>query len=75
MSKIKKSEVAEWIRTLVPYLENPRILYCGDDMDIPKAYPGQLVNITGLLMKSPELISQTENLKALIELYRIAEDS
>lgn len=74
MSKLTKEEVSMWIRNLVPYLENPAIL-------APKGlfgkgevqlYPGAIIEYGDELSPAYTLnqINQTENIKALVELYK-----
>lgn len=76
MSKITKNEVANWIRNLVPYLEKPIYLApkgCFKGQQDVK--PGKIIEYDAALMpQAPQVINQTENLKALIELYRSVDD-
>lgn len=70
--ELTRTEVAGWIRKLIPYLENPVTLApkgCFTEKQIVK--PGAIIQYDSTLMpREPEIINQTENLKALIELYR-----
>lgn len=74
MSNLTKEEVAMWIRNLIPYLENPVIL-------APKGlfgkgeiqlHPGAIIEHGDDLNPTHtcNLITQTENIKALVELYK-----
>ena len=69
--ELTRTEVAEWIRRLIPYLENPVTLApkgCFTDKQVVK--PGAIIQYDSTLMpREPEIINQTENLKALIGLY------
>lgn len=76
MSKLTKDEVAQWIRNIIPYVENPIYL-------VPKTclkgqinlQPGKIIEYDASLMPTvPKIITQTENLKALIELYKACEE-
>lgn len=77
MSKLTKNEVASWIRNIIPYIENPAYLApkgCLKDKQDIKA--GAVIEYDSTLMPTqPKIIEQQENLKALVELYKIAEDS
>lgn len=77
MSKITKNEVANWIRNIIPYIENPAYLApkgCFKGKQDIKA--GVVIEYdTTLMPTQPKIIEQQENLKALIELYKIAEDN
>lgn len=70
--RLTKEEVAGWIRTLVPYLENPMYLAPkGCLVEKQKAEPGAVITYDAALMpKEPEPMLQSENLKALVELYQ-----
>ena len=74
MSKLTKEEVAMWVRNLIPYLENPVILAPKGlfDKDETQLSPGRIIEYEDTLSPTYKLnqINQTENLKALIELYR-----
>ena len=75
MSVITKEEVAEWIRELIPYLENPSVV-------APEGYfeegiknePGKIITYGDCLtpINGFTILEQTENIKALIDLYKIA---
>lgn len=75
MTNLSKNEVATWIRSLIPYLENPVILSPkGCFNGNIELNAGKVLEYEEALMPiSPQIISQTENLKALIELYKIVE--
>ena len=69
--ELTKTEVADWIRKLIPYIENPVILApdgCfGEQQEIK---PGAIIQYDPtLLAREPEIINQTENLKILVGLY------
>lgn len=77
MSKLTKEEVAMWIRNLIPYLENPVTL-------APKGLfgkgeiqfsPGGIIEFEDILSPTYKFnqINQTENLKALVELYKVVD--
>lgn len=74
MSKLTKEEVSSWIRNLIPYLEKPVILspegYFDEDKIDP--HPGAIIEYGDNLIPSNAitLITQTENLKILVELYK-----
>ena len=69
--KLTKTEVADWIRKLIPYIENPVILApesCFREQQEIK--PGAIIQYDPtLLAREPEIINQTENLKILVGLY------
>ena len=69
--KLTKTEVAEWIRKLIPYLENPVILAPeGCFTEKQEVKPGAIIQYDPtLLAREPQIINQTENLKTLVELY------
>ena len=78
MSKLTKTEVAMWIRNLIPYLENPVTL-------APKGlfgkgenqlYPGAIIEYGDTLSPAYTLnqTNQTKNIKALIELYKAVDE-
>lgn len=71
MSLLTKDEVASWIRNLIPYLENPIYLAPkGCFKDIQNSEPGAIIEYDAQLMPaSPKALTQTDNIKALIELY------
>ena len=75
MTNLSRNEVATWIRILIPYLENPVIVSPkGCFKENIEFNAGKVLEYDAALMPaSPEIISQTENIKALIELYKIAE--
>ena len=77
MSKLTKEEVAMWIRNLVPHLENLSILAPLNlfDKGEVQLYPGAVIEYCDDLFPAYKLnqINQTENLKALIELYKVVD--
>lgn len=77
MSKLTKDEVATWIRNLVPYLENPVILAPKGlfDKDEIQLSPGAIIEHGDelTLTHTCNLITQTENIKALVELYKVVD--
>lgn len=77
MSKLTKNEIASWIRNIIPYIENPVYLApkgCFKGTQDIKA--GAVIEYDATLMPTqPKIIEQQENLKALVELYKVAEDN
>lgn len=75
MSKLTEEEVAGWIRNLIPYLENPAIIAPEGYWDEDKLNfePGKIQEYGDNLSPAVAfiLITQTENIKALTELYRV----
>lgn len=69
-------EVADWIRALVPYLENPAILAPeGCFREQQEIKPGAIIQYDPtLLAREPQIINQTENLKILVGLYTSLND-
>ena len=69
--ELTKTEVADWIRKLIPYLENPAILAPeGCFKEQQEVKPGAIIQYDPtLLAREPEIINQTENLKILVGLY------
>lgn len=78
MSKITKEEVSRWIRNLVPYLEKPQILAPEGFFKDSKidTTAGQIIEYGDSITPSGmvQVLTQTENLKALVELYKVVED-
>lgn len=74
--KLSKTEVAEWIRKLIPYIENPVILAPdGCFREQQEIKPGAIIQYDPtLLAREPEIINQTENLKILVGLYTSLND-
>lgn len=74
--ELTKTEVADWIRKLIPYLENPVILApegCFREQQEIKS--GAIIQYDPtLLAREPEIINQTENLKILVGLYTSLDD-
>ena len=74
MSVLTCEEVANWIRNLVPYMENPCIIapegYFDDD--VLKVQAGQIIEYGDNLTPNGafQVINQTENIKVLVELYQ-----
>ena len=77
MSKLTKDEVAAWIRNLVPYLEKPVTLAPKGlfDKDEIQLSPGTIIPYSDTLCPSSSIqtLEQTENIKALIELYKVVD--
>lgn len=77
MNKLTKQQVGTWISELIPYVKNPMCLspkgcFMGG---CEEAKPGKIIEYdAALLPQEPKFLTQTENLKALIELYRICEE-
>lgn len=74
--ELTKTEVADWIRKLIPYLENPVILAPeGCFREQQEIKPGAIIQYDPtLLAREPEIINQTENLKILVGLYTSLDD-
>lgn len=72
MNNLTKEEVSQWIRNLIPYLENPMVLAskgCFEE-DI-KPQPGKIIYYdSALIPNAPQILSQEENIKTLVELYK-----
>jgi len=74
MSELTKEEVAGWIRNLVPYMENPCVIapegYFDDD--VLKLKAGQIIEYGDNLTPTAafSLITQTENIRVLVDLYK-----
>lgn len=79
MSKLTKEEVAQWIRNLVPYLETPAMIAPEGyfDEDKLKIEAGKIIEYGDNLSPSFvfTLLTQTENIKALVELYKVVGDN
>lgn len=75
-SELTKTEVADWIRKLIPYLENPVILAPeGCFREQQEVKPGAIIQYEPtLLAREPQIINQTENLKILVGLYTSLDD-
>lgn len=65
-------EVADWIRALVPYLENPVILAPKNCIkEGQELKPGTVIEFdSALQIHEPQVINQLENLKLLVDLYK-----
>lgn len=78
MKKITKDEVAGWIRNLIPYLEKPSIIAPEGyfDEDVIDNEAGKIIEYGDNLTPTAafSLLTQTENIKALIDLYKVSED-
>lgn len=74
--ELTKTEVADWIRKLIPYLENPVILAPeGCFREQQEVKPGAIIQYDPtLLAREPQIINQTENLKILVGLYTSLDD-
>ena len=74
--ELTKTEVADWIRKLIPYLENPVILAPkGCFREQQEIKPGAIIQYDPtLLAREPEIVNQTENLKILVGLYTSLND-
>lgn len=73
---LTKTEVADWIRKLIPYIENPVILAPeGCFREQQEIKPGAIIQYEPtLLAREPQIINQTENLKILVGLYTSLDD-
>ena len=78
MSKLTKEEVSSQIRNLIPYLEKPVILAPKGFFNEEKVNikVGAIIEYGDTLTPNANFIvlEQTENLKALTELYKNIED-
>lgn len=74
--ELTKTEVADWIRKLIPYIENPVILAPdGCFTEKQEVKPGAIIQYDPtLLAREPQIINQTENLKILVGLYTSLND-
>lgn len=76
MNKITKEEVSQWIRNLIPYLGSPMILApkgCIKENVLPQV--GKIIEYdSSLIPNTPKVLSQEENLKMLVELYKAVQD-
>ena len=76
---LTKDEVAGWIRKLIPYLERPTILSPEGVFDIEEyeTCPGKVITYGDALIPSNclNVLTQTENLKTLVELYKVAKEN
>ena len=74
MTDLTRSEVAGWIRTLVPYLENPIWISPKGTLDSPEGsvevHPGKIIDFDESLLGVLRTLDQTENLRILIDLYK-----
>ena len=78
MSKLTKEEVASWIRNLQPYLEKPCLIAPDGyfDKNTINVEAGKIITYGDMLTPTSvfSVLEQTENFKALVELYKISED-
>lgn len=74
--ELTKTEVADWIRKLIPYIENPVMLAPeGCFREQQEVKPGAIIQYDPtLLAREPQIINQTENLKILVGLYTSLDD-
>lgn len=72
MSKLTKAEIANHIRSLIPYIENPMILAPKDCFQEPlEATAGKIIEYDNSLMpQTPKVIDMSEALKVLVDLYK-----
>lgn len=78
MSKLTKNEVASWIRNIIPYIENPVYLAPKGcfNKGTQNVSAGSVIEYDASLVPiAPKVLEQQENLKALVELYKVAEDN
>lgn len=73
MSELTKDEVAQWIRNLIPYLENPMVLAPkGCFQGQQEVKPGKVIEYDPSLMPNvPQILNQEEKIKVLVELYKV----
>lgn len=76
MAKLTKEQVGTWISELMPYVKNPLCLAPkGCFQEDIEAEPGKVIQYDAALMPfEPKFLTQSENLKALVELYNVCED-
>lgn len=76
MSKLTKEQVGTWITELIPYVKNPMWLSPkGCFKEDIKPQPGKIIDYDSALMpNAPQVLSQEENIKALVELYMAVEN-
>ena len=74
MADLTRSEVAGWIRTLVPYLENPIWISPQGTLDSPEGSVEEkkkkIIDFDESLLGVLRTLDQTENLRILIDLYK-----
>lgn len=76
MSKLTKEQVGIWITELIPFVKNPMLLspkgcFKGEQ----EVKPGKIIEYdAALLPREPKFLTQAENLKVLVELYKICEE-
>jgi hypothetical protein len=75
MSKLTKNEIANCIRNLIPYIENPMILAPkGCFKEHLEATAGKIIEYDSSLMpQTPKVIEMSEALKILVDLYKECE--
>lgn len=75
MSKLIKTEIANHIRSLIPYIENPMILApkgCFNETLVATA--GKIIEYdNSLIPQTPQVIDMSEALKVLVDLYKECE--
>ena len=76
MSKLTKTEIANHIRNLIPYIESPVILAPKGCFKAPlDIAAGRIIEYdSSLLPQAPKVIEVTEALKVLVDLYKECED-
>lgn len=78
MSKLTREEIAGWIRNLQPYLEKPCLIAPEGyfDKNTIDVEAGKIITYGDNLTPHTafSVLTQTENFKALVELYKITED-
>ena len=78
MGKLTKDEVASWIRNLQPYLEKPCLLAPEGyfDKNTINVEAGKIITYGDMLTPTSvfSILEQTENFKALVDLYKFSED-
>ena len=78
MSELKRNEVAEWIRKLVPYLDKPVIIAPEGyfDKEEYEVKEGKIITCGDCLVPTTawSFLGQTENLKVLVDLYKSLEN-
>ena len=75
MSKLTKAEIANHIRSLIPYIENPMILAPKGCFKEPlEATAGKIIEYDSSLMpQAPKVYDISAALKVLVDLYKECE--
>lgn len=75
MSKLTKTEIANHIRNLIPYIENPMVLAPKGCFKEPlEATAGKIIEYDSSLMpRTPIVLDMSEALKVLVDLYKECE--